>query len=53
MILILVVAHSRNEKADAALPLVLESDKKSHTAAPVTPQESSDAELDRYEARNW
>ncbi|XP_005505725.2 telomere length regulation protein TEL2 homolog isoform X3 [Columba livia] len=36
----------RDEKADAALPLVLESDKKSHTAAPVTPQESSDAELD-------
>ncbi|NWX07976.1 TELO2 protein, partial [Caloenas nicobarica] len=35
----------RNEKADAALPLVLESDK-SHTAAPVTPVEESDAELD-------
>ncbi|XP_065500553.1 telomere length regulation protein TEL2 homolog isoform X2 [Caloenas nicobarica] len=34
-----------NEKADAALPLVLESDK-SHTAAPVTPVEESDAELD-------
>ncbi|XP_065706615.2 telomere length regulation protein TEL2 homolog isoform X1 [Patagioenas fasciata] len=36
----------RNEKAGAALPLVLESDKKSHTAAPVTPDEESDAELD-------
>ncbi|NWQ79669.1 TELO2 protein, partial [Columbina picui] len=36
----------RNEKADAALPLVLESNKKSHTAAPVTPVEESDAELD-------
>ncbi|XP_019327041.1 PREDICTED: telomere length regulation protein TEL2 homolog [Aptenodytes forsteri] len=36
----------RNEKADAALPLVLESNKKSHTAAPVVPDEESDAELD-------
>ncbi|NXS62555.1 TELO2 protein, partial [Brachypteracias leptosomus] len=36
----------RNEKADAVLPLVLESKKKSHTAAPVTPEEDSDAELD-------
>ncbi|KAM6320021.1 telomere length regulation protein TEL2 homolog [Podargus strigoides] len=36
----------RNEKADAALPLVLESNKKSHTAAPVMPDEGSDAELD-------
>ncbi|KAM6114129.1 telomere length regulation protein TEL2 homolog [Pterocles gutturalis] len=36
----------RNEKADAALPLVLESNKKSHTAAPVMPDEESDAELD-------
>ncbi|XP_075623384.1 telomere length regulation protein TEL2 homolog isoform X2 [Balearica regulorum gibbericeps] len=35
-----------NEKADAAVPLVLESNKKSHTAAPVTPDEESDAELD-------
>ncbi|XP_075021828.1 telomere length regulation protein TEL2 homolog isoform X1 [Calonectris borealis] len=36
----------RNEKADAALPLVLESNKKSHTAAPMMPDEVSDAELD-------
>ncbi|NWU69995.1 TELO2 protein, partial [Pterocles burchelli] len=36
----------RNEKTDAALPLVLESNKKSHTAAPVMPEEESDAELD-------
>ncbi|NXK49045.1 TELO2 protein, partial [Chauna torquata] len=37
----------RNEKADAALPLVLESNGKSHTAAThVTPDEESDAELD-------
>ncbi|KAF1537562.1 hypothetical protein FQV19_0011383, partial [Eudyptula minor] len=36
----------RNEKADAALPLVLESNKKSHTAAPVMPDEELDAELD-------
>ncbi|NXQ97437.1 TELO2 protein, partial [Sagittarius serpentarius] len=36
----------RNEKADAALPLLLESNKKSHTAAPVMPDEESDAELD-------
>ncbi|NXI66195.1 TELO2 protein, partial [Anseranas semipalmata] len=37
----------RNEKADAALPLVLESNGKSHTAAPhVMPDEESDAELD-------
>ncbi|NXT47011.1 TELO2 protein, partial [Pluvianellus socialis] len=36
----------RNGKADAALPLVLESNKKSHTAAPVMPDEESDAELD-------
>uniref|UniRef100_A0A803WAR5 Telomere length regulation protein TEL2 homolog n=1 Tax=Ficedula albicollis TaxID=59894 RepID=A0A803WAR5_FICAL len=34
------------EKAGAALPLVLESSEKSHTAAPVTPGEESDAELD-------
>ncbi|KFQ71667.1 Telomere length regulation protein TEL2, partial [Phaethon lepturus] len=33
--------------SDAALPLVLESNKKSHTAAPVIPDEESDAELDR------
>ncbi|XP_009582076.1 PREDICTED: telomere length regulation protein TEL2 homolog, partial [Fulmarus glacialis] len=33
-------------KADAALPLVLESNKKSHTAAPMMPDEASDAELD-------
>ncbi|XP_009462049.1 PREDICTED: telomere length regulation protein TEL2 homolog [Nipponia nippon] len=33
-------------KADAALPLVLESNKKSRTAAPVMPDEESDAELD-------
>ncbi|NXF36991.1 TELO2 protein, partial [Nyctibius bracteatus] len=36
----------RNEKADAALPLVSESKNKSHTAAPVMPDEESDAELD-------
>ncbi|NXS66302.1 TELO2 protein, partial [Pandion haliaetus] len=36
----------RNEKADAALPLVLESNKKSHTTALVMPDEESDAELD-------
>ncbi|XP_016157244.1 PREDICTED: telomere length regulation protein TEL2 homolog, partial [Ficedula albicollis] len=36
----------RSEKAGAALPLVLESSEKSHTAAPVTPGEESDAELD-------
>ncbi|XP_075574309.1 telomere length regulation protein TEL2 homolog isoform X1 [Pelecanus crispus] len=35
----------RNEKADAVLPLVLESNKKSHPAAPVMLDES-DAELD-------
>ncbi|NWI70713.1 TELO2 protein, partial [Todus mexicanus] len=34
------------EKADAALPLVSESDEKSCTAAPVVPNEESDAELD-------
>ncbi|XP_054698569.1 telomere length regulation protein TEL2 homolog isoform X3 [Grus americana] len=36
----------RNEKADAAVPLVLESSKKSHTAAPVMPDEELGAELD-------
>ncbi|KAM6352152.1 telomere length regulation protein TEL2 homolog isoform 7-T8 [Alca torda] len=36
----------RNDKADAALPGVLESNKKSHPAAPVKPEEESDAELD-------
>ncbi|NXN40422.1 TELO2 protein, partial [Rhinoptilus africanus] len=36
----------RTEKADAALPGVLESNKKSHPAAPVKPEEESDAELD-------
>ncbi|XP_074775303.1 telomere length regulation protein TEL2 homolog [Athene noctua] len=36
----------RNEKADAALPSVLESNKKSCTAAPVMPDDESDAELD-------
>uniref|UniRef100_A0A8C3KJN5 Telomere length regulation protein TEL2 homolog n=1 Tax=Calidris pygmaea TaxID=425635 RepID=A0A8C3KJN5_9CHAR len=35
-----------NEKADAAVLVVLESNKKSHTAAPVKPDEESDAELD-------
>ncbi|XP_074961952.1 telomere length regulation protein TEL2 homolog isoform X1 [Phalacrocorax aristotelis] len=35
-----------NEAAGAALPLILESNKKSHTAAPVMPDEESDAELD-------
>ncbi|KAI1233955.1 hypothetical protein IHE44_0004410 [Lamprotornis superbus] len=36
----------RSEKAGAALPLVLENSEKSHTAAPVMPDEESDAELD-------
>ncbi|NWW78547.1 TELO2 protein, partial [Climacteris rufus] len=36
----------RIEKADAALPLVPESNETSHTAAPVMPDEESDAELD-------
>ncbi|NXG80684.1 TELO2 protein, partial [Baryphthengus martii] len=36
----------RNEKADAALPLVLKSNEKSHAAAPVMPDEESDVELD-------
>ncbi|NWS57159.1 TELO2 protein, partial [Chunga burmeisteri] len=36
----------RNEKADAALPLVLESNKKSHATAPVMSDEESDTELD-------
>lgn len=45
----LLVAHSRNEKADAALPLASESNGKSHTAAThVVSDEESDAELDRY-----
>ncbi|NXI55431.1 TELO2 protein, partial [Chloroceryle aenea] len=38
--------NDRNEEADAALPLVSKSDKKSHPAAPVMPDEESDAELD-------
>ncbi|KAM9599345.1 telomere length regulation protein TEL2 homolog isoform 1-T2 [Morphnus guianensis] len=37
---------NRNEKADAAPPLVLESNKKSHTTALVMSDEESDAELD-------
>ncbi|XP_009073274.1 PREDICTED: telomere length regulation protein TEL2 homolog [Acanthisitta chloris] len=36
----------RSEKTDVALPLVPESNKKSHTAAPVVPDEESEAELD-------
>ncbi|XP_068062514.1 telomere length regulation protein TEL2 homolog isoform X3 [Anomalospiza imberbis] len=36
----------RSEKAGAALPLVPESNEKSYTAAPVMPDEESDAELD-------
>ncbi|NWS74235.1 TELO2 protein, partial [Crotophaga sulcirostris] len=36
----------RNEKTVAAPPLVLESNEKSHPAAPVMPDEESDAELD-------
>ncbi|NXK12603.1 TELO2 protein, partial [Herpetotheres cachinnans] len=36
----------RNEKADAVLPLVLESNNKSHTGALVMPDEELDAELD-------
>ncbi|NXS90837.1 TELO2 protein, partial [Jacana jacana] len=38
--------ESRNEKADAAVPVVLESNKKSHTAAPVKSDQESDSELD-------
>ncbi|NXW18353.1 TELO2 protein, partial [Circaetus pectoralis] len=37
---------NRSEKADAAPSLVLESNKKSHTAALVMSDEESDAELD-------
>ncbi|NXE97788.1 TELO2 protein, partial [Menura novaehollandiae] len=36
----------RSENAAAALPLVPESNEKSHAAAPVMPYEESDAELD-------
>ncbi|NXW38004.1 TELO2 protein, partial [Phaetusa simplex] len=36
----------RNDETDAALPGELESNKKSHPAAPVKPEEESDAELD-------
>ncbi|XP_075574310.1 telomere length regulation protein TEL2 homolog isoform X2 [Pelecanus crispus] len=39
------LSDDENEKADAVLPLVLESNKKSHPAAPVMLDES-DAELD-------
>lgn len=46
------VPHSRSGKAGAALPLVPESNEESHTAAPVMPDEESDAELDRYGAVN-
>lgn len=46
------VPHSRSGKASAALPLVPESNEKPHTAAPVMPDEESDAELDRYGAIN-
>ncbi|NXD78037.1 TELO2 protein, partial [Halcyon senegalensis] len=35
-----------NEEADAAVPLVLKSDKKLHAAAAVVPDKESDAELD-------
>lgn len=52
----ILVPHSRNEKADAAPPLVLESNKKSHTTALVMSDEESDAELDRYgqeTGRKW
>ncbi|XP_030338693.1 telomere length regulation protein TEL2 homolog isoform X1 [Strigops habroptila] len=38
--------ENRNDKADAALPLVSESNDKSHTAAPVMPDEELDTELD-------
>ncbi|XP_010010871.1 PREDICTED: telomere length regulation protein TEL2 homolog, partial [Nestor notabilis] len=41
LVLILLV-----DKADAALPLVLESNDKSHTAAPAMPDEEVDTELD-------
>lgn len=45
----LFVAHSRKEKADAALPSASESNGKSHTAAAhVVSDEESDTELDRY-----
>ncbi|NXG67095.1 TELO2 protein, partial [Hemiprocne comata] len=36
----------RYKKADAALPLVLESNKNLHPAAPLVPDELSEAELD-------
>ncbi|NXQ56407.1 TELO2 protein, partial [Anthoscopus minutus] len=36
----------RSEKVGAALPLVPESNEKSHTAAPVMPEEELDAEFD-------
>uniref|UniRef100_A0A672TNW3 Telomere length regulation protein TEL2 homolog n=1 Tax=Strigops habroptila TaxID=2489341 RepID=A0A672TNW3_STRHB len=45
-VLILLVPHSRNDKADAALPLVSESNDKSHTAAPVMPDEELDTDDD-------
>ncbi|XP_010146306.1 PREDICTED: telomere length regulation protein TEL2 homolog, partial [Eurypyga helias] len=35
-----------NEKADASLAIAVESNENSHTAAPVMPDEESDAELD-------
>lgn len=51
-ILKFLVPHSRSEKAGAALPLVPERNEKSYAAAPVKADEESDAELDRYGARN-
>lgn len=54
LVLLFLIAFSRNENADAALPPVLESNGKSPTATThVMPDEESDAELDRYESRNW
>lgn len=54
MVLLFLIAYSRNENADAALPPVLESNRKSTTATThVMPDEESDAELDRYGARSW
>lgn len=52
LVLILLAPHSRNEKADTALPVVLESNDELHTAAPVMPDKELDTELDRYGARN-
>uniref|UniRef100_A0A803VX29 Telomere length regulation protein TEL2 homolog n=1 Tax=Ficedula albicollis TaxID=59894 RepID=A0A803VX29_FICAL len=49
----MVVAEAISLKINTEGPVLkFESSEKSHTAAPVTPGEESDAELDRYGARN-